>query len=153
MQIRPSAAALSVIDRACRRSLTKPRSGRCLPRSTSDRGIPTSACSLLPRARSANCQHASPEVSDRYYNLARSVQAGQRVAAHLPSRRTGFGCSQSRTREKIRCVLSFAPDIHLIFSPQPRSTRNGLIIEARGDLPRRYSVSVFLEDAPDDRRL
>jgi integrase/recombinase XerD len=28
-------------------------------------------------------QHASPEVSDRHYNLARSVQAGRRFAAHL----------------------------------------------------------------------
>jgi integrase/recombinase XerD len=28
-------------------------------------------------------QHASPDVSDRHYNLARSVQAGRRFAAHL----------------------------------------------------------------------
>jgi integrase/recombinase XerD len=28
-------------------------------------------------------QHASPEISDRHYNLARSVQAGHRFAAHL----------------------------------------------------------------------
>jgi integrase len=32
-------------------------------------------------------QHASPEVSDRYYNLARSVQAGQRFAAYLAQAR------------------------------------------------------------------
>ena len=28
-------------------------------------------------------QHASPEVGERHYNLARSVQAGRRFAAHL----------------------------------------------------------------------
>ena len=28
-------------------------------------------------------QHASPEVNDRYYNLARQAKAGQRLAAHL----------------------------------------------------------------------
>ena len=32
-------------------------------------------------------QHASPDVSDRHYNLARSVQAGQRFAAHLAKAR------------------------------------------------------------------
>ena len=32
-------------------------------------------------------QHASPEVSDRHYNLARSVQAGQRFATHLANAR------------------------------------------------------------------
>jgi integrase len=32
-------------------------------------------------------QHASPEVSDQHYNLARSVQAGQRFAAHLAAAR------------------------------------------------------------------
>jgi integrase/recombinase XerD len=32
-------------------------------------------------------QHASPEVSERHYNLARSVQAGQRFAAHLAKAR------------------------------------------------------------------
>jgi hypothetical protein len=32
-------------------------------------------------------QHASPEVSDQHYNLARSVQAGQRFAAHLATAR------------------------------------------------------------------
>jgi hypothetical protein len=28
-------------------------------------------------------QHASPEVNERHYNLARSAKAGQRFAAHL----------------------------------------------------------------------
>jgi hypothetical protein len=28
-------------------------------------------------------QHASPDVSDQHYNLARSMQAGRRFAAHL----------------------------------------------------------------------
>jgi hypothetical protein len=28
-------------------------------------------------------QHASPEVGERHYNLARSVHAGQRFTAHL----------------------------------------------------------------------
>jgi integrase/recombinase XerD len=32
-------------------------------------------------------QHASPEVSERHYNLARSVKAGQRFAAHLAKQR------------------------------------------------------------------
>src|SRR5205823_4353622 len=32
-------------------------------------------------------QHASPDVSDRHYNLARSMQAGQRFAAHLANAR------------------------------------------------------------------
>jgi integrase/recombinase XerD len=32
-------------------------------------------------------QHASPEVSERHYNLARSVEAGQRFAAHLAKAR------------------------------------------------------------------
>jgi integrase/recombinase XerD len=32
-------------------------------------------------------QHASPEVSDQHYNLARSVQAGQRFVAHLANAR------------------------------------------------------------------
>src|SRR5215204_5957998 len=33
-------------------------------------------------------QHASPEVSDRHYNLARSMQAGQRFAAHVAKARS-----------------------------------------------------------------
>ena len=33
-------------------------------------------------------QHASPEVSERHYNLARSIQAGQRFAAHLANARS-----------------------------------------------------------------
>lgn len=32
-------------------------------------------------------QHASPEVKDRHYNLARSVKAGQRFVAHLAKER------------------------------------------------------------------
>jgi integrase/recombinase XerD len=32
-------------------------------------------------------QHASPEVSERHYNLARSMQAGKRFAAHLAKAR------------------------------------------------------------------
>ena len=38
-------------------------------------------------------QHASPDVSDQHYNLARSMQAGQRFAAHL-----------SKARSKLRSV-------------------------------------------------
>ena len=38
-------------------------------------------------------QHASPEVSEQHYNLARSMQAGQRFAAHL-----------SKARSKLRSV-------------------------------------------------
>lgn len=33
-------------------------------------------------------QHASPEVGERHYNLARSVQAGHRFAAHLADARS-----------------------------------------------------------------
>jgi integrase/recombinase XerD len=33
-------------------------------------------------------QHASPDVSDQHYNLARSVQAGRRFAAHLSNARS-----------------------------------------------------------------
>jgi hypothetical protein len=32
-------------------------------------------------------QHVSPEVSEQHYNLARSVQAGRRFAAHLANER------------------------------------------------------------------
>jgi hypothetical protein len=32
-------------------------------------------------------QHASPEVNERYYNLARSAKAGRRFAAHLAEER------------------------------------------------------------------
>jgi hypothetical protein len=32
-------------------------------------------------------QHASPDIGDRYYNLSRSVQAGQRFATHLADSR------------------------------------------------------------------
>lgn len=32
-------------------------------------------------------QHASPEVSEQHYNLARSIQAGRRFAAHLANAR------------------------------------------------------------------
>ena len=32
-------------------------------------------------------QHVSPEVSEQHYNLARSVQAGRRFAAHLANAR------------------------------------------------------------------
>jgi hypothetical protein len=39
-------------------------------------------------------QHASPHVSEQHYNLARSVQAGQRFAAHL-----------SEARARLRSVL------------------------------------------------
>ena len=38
-------------------------------------------------------QHASPEVSERHYNLARSVEASRRFAAHL-----------ARTRAKLRPI-------------------------------------------------
>ena len=38
-------------------------------------------------------QHASPDVSDQHYNLARSMQAGRRFAAHL-----------SEARNKLRSV-------------------------------------------------
>ena len=38
-------------------------------------------------------QHASPDVSDQHYNLARSMQAGQRFAAHL-----------SKARNRLRSV-------------------------------------------------
>ena len=38
-------------------------------------------------------QHASPDVSDQHYNLARSMQAGHRFAAHL-----------SKARSKLRSV-------------------------------------------------
>ena len=39
-------------------------------------------------------QHASPEVSEQHYNLARSMQAGQRFAAYL-----------LEARSKLRSVL------------------------------------------------
>jgi integrase/recombinase XerD len=39
-------------------------------------------------------QHASPEVKDRHYNLARSTRAGQRFAAHL-----------AKERERLRPIL------------------------------------------------
>jgi hypothetical protein len=32
-------------------------------------------------------QHASPDVNERHYNLARSAKAGQRFAAHLAKER------------------------------------------------------------------
>jgi integrase len=32
-------------------------------------------------------QHASPDVSEQHYNLARSMQAGRRFAAHLANAR------------------------------------------------------------------
>jgi hypothetical protein len=32
-------------------------------------------------------QHTSPEVGEQYYNLARSVHAGRRFAAHLAETR------------------------------------------------------------------
>lgn len=32
-------------------------------------------------------QHASPEVSEQHYNLSRSMQAGQRIAAHVARER------------------------------------------------------------------
>ena len=38
-------------------------------------------------------QHASPDVSDQHYNLARSMQAGQRFVAHL-----------SQARSKLRSI-------------------------------------------------
>jgi hypothetical protein len=39
-------------------------------------------------------QHASPEVNDRYYNLARQAKAGQRFAAHL-----------AKEKERLRPIL------------------------------------------------
>jgi hypothetical protein len=33
-------------------------------------------------------QHASPETNEQHYNLARSIQAGQRFARHLPNARS-----------------------------------------------------------------
>jgi hypothetical protein len=35
-------------------------------------------------------QHVSPDVSDQHYNLARSMQAGRRFAAHLANARNGL---------------------------------------------------------------
>jgi len=44
-------------------------------------------------------QHASPEVSDRHYNLARSIKAGQRFALHLADARNRLRSFSSRTQE------------------------------------------------------
>jgi integrase len=44
-------------------------------------------------------QHASPEISDKHYNLARSVQAGQRFAAHLANARNRLRPFSNRNQE------------------------------------------------------
>ena len=41
-------------------------------------------------------QHASPEVGDQHYNLARSVQAGRRFAAHLAEAKNRLAARQPR---------------------------------------------------------
>ena len=51
-------------------------------------------------------QHASPDVSDQHYNLARSMQAGQRFAAHLSKARNRLRSVSPRTRAN-PCALSF----------------------------------------------
>jgi hypothetical protein len=42
-------------------------------------------------------QHASPEVSEQHYNLARSVEASRRFAAHLERTRARLRPVQIRT--------------------------------------------------------
>jgi hypothetical protein len=44
-------------------------------------------------------QHASPEVSERHYNLAGSIEASRRFAAHV-----------ARTRDRLRPVPRRAED-------------------------------------------
>jgi integrase/recombinase XerD len=44
-------------------------------------------------------QHASPEISDKHYNLARSMKAGQRFAAHLANARNRLRPFSNRNQE------------------------------------------------------
>jgi hypothetical protein len=48
--------------------------------------------------------HASPDVSEQHYNLARSVQASRRFAAHLARTRAKLRPIQFRMRAK-QCAL------------------------------------------------
>src|SRR5262249_22876666 len=56
-------------------------------------------------------QHASPDVSDQHYNLARTVQAGRRFAAHLANARNRLRplATKSRTIRALRETVTAAP--------------------------------------------
>jgi hypothetical protein len=53
-------------------------------------------------------QHVKSEVSEQHYNLARSMQAGRRFAAHLAEARDRF--RPIATKARMRRAL---PDIHI----------------------------------------
>src|SRR5205814_200810 len=55
-------------------------------------------------------QHASPDVSDQHYNLARSMQAGRRFAAHLSNARNRLRplATKSRTMRPFRETVTEA---------------------------------------------
>ena len=54
-------------------------------------------------------QHASPEVGEQHYNLARSVEASRRFAAHL-SQELGAGSGRSHQVARAEpCAPSFTP--------------------------------------------
>jgi integrase/recombinase XerD len=55
-------------------------------------------------------QHASPDVSDRHYNLARSMQAGRRFAAHLANARNRLRplATRSSTMRSLRQTVTAA---------------------------------------------
>ena len=68
--------------------------------------------SLIPRV----LQHASPDTNEQHYNLARSVQAGQRFAAHLANARNRLRTLVIATRQSRHQTSSNRKDPKLALS-------------------------------------
>jgi integrase len=68
--------------------------------------------SLIPRV----LQHASPDTNEQHYNLARSVQAGQRFAAHLANARNRLRTLVIATRQSRHQTSSNRKDPKLVLS-------------------------------------
>jgi integrase/recombinase XerD len=71
-------------------------------------------------------QHVSPDVSDRHYNLARSMQAGRRFAAHLANVRNRLRplATRSSTMRSLRQTVTAA---------EPNVDQNAIDRPARDD--------------------
>jgi integrase/recombinase XerD len=73
-------------------------------------------------------QHVKPEVSEQHYNLARSMQAGRRFAAHLANARNRLRplATRSSTMRSLRQTVTAA---------EPKRDQNAIDRPARDDAP------------------
>jgi hypothetical protein len=81
-------------------------------------------------------QHVSPDVSEQHYNLARSIQAGQRFAAHL---------ANVRNRLRLLATKSSTMRPETVAAAGPNSHQNAIDRPARDDA-RLSSVTIKHRD-------